>query len=307
MKISIIIPTFKREMILQQTIRAAVEAVGGLDAEIIVVNDGPKYDIELPKQINLYSNPKKGVSSARNYGFSKATGEVIIFLDNDILLTHEALLHFQKLINQYPQAIFNPNWKYPSELIDAMHSNQFGRFLLKTGNYNYKAWSKSLAWGTGPLIEANELATFCLIMKREVFDQAGQFDEDMHFGEEDLELTRRAKNKGYDLYVDESVYVYHNESDRVTLSNKLNRMKIVGAMLRQNQDFMYSSLKKSILKMQSKVNFILFWCIKMIPNVTFFDFVYSFFAHRLLADAIYRGYLAGNQNESIAHTYSKLK
>lgn len=308
MMISIIIPTYKREAILLRTINLAMEAVEGLKAEVIVVNDGPEYEaIRLPESIIYLQNPRKGVSAARNHGFSNSSGDIIIFLDNDIWISKEVLVHLVEILNKNQNWILNPNWEYPTYLKENMKSTQFGRFLLQTGNYNYKAWAHEIDWGNGPLIEVDKLATFCLAMTRSVFEKLGGFNEEIYFGEEDLELTIRAKKMGYDLFVDESIHVLHNESDRVTITNKLQRMKIVGSMLSINKDFSYSTLKKGLLWVQSKFSRLLLSIIYLIPNFKIFDRLYFFLAHRMIANAIYQGYRKGSQNEHIENSYSKLK
>ena len=308
MKISIIIPTFKREKILQRTLDAANSAVEKLEAEIIIVNDGPDYcELASSGKALIINNPGRGVSSARNYGFSKSSGDIIVFLDNDILISEKILTHFISLLADNPQCIFNPNWEYPDDLKKSMQTNQFGRFLLETGNYCYKAWAQDVNWGTGPLIKVDKLATFCLIMERSVFEKTGGFDEKIFFGEEDLEMTIRAKKLGFELYIDESVIVYHNEVDRVTLTNKLTRMRIVGAMLKSNGEFTYPQWKKAFLWIQLKLSFLILSVMWFLPNRKFFDKLYFFLAHSLLASTIYDGYTRGYHGSTIQNTYSKLK
>ncbi|HNL17615.1 MAG TPA: glycosyltransferase, partial [Chitinophagales bacterium] len=67
--LSIIIPTKDRTEILKLTLQKAIEAIEGFEIEIIVVNDGNeiKEKFENPK-IQYFKNPKKGVTTARNYG-----------------------------------------------------------------------------------------------------------------------------------------------------------------------------------------------------------------------------------------------
>jgi Glycosyltransferases, probably involved in cell wall biogenesis len=73
------------------------------DYEVIIVNDGTKDNsVEIiNKYLKKYDNFKLfnkengGVSSARNYGLEKATGEYVIFIDPDDLITNN---FFDKLI-----------------------------------------------------------------------------------------------------------------------------------------------------------------------------------------------------------------
>ena len=89
-KISIIVPAYNAE----RTIRRCIESICATNyhnKEIIVVNDGSKdstLDIlgDLAKQndhLFIIDKQNGGVSSARNAGLDKATGDFIVFVDSD--------------------------------------------------------------------------------------------------------------------------------------------------------------------------------------------------------------------------------
>ncbi|MFN7119866.1 MAG: glycosyltransferase family 2 protein [Saprospiraceae bacterium] len=88
--ISCIIPTYNRAPLLQEAIESTL-AQTYPHWELIVVDDGSTDHTEaLVKQyaqqdsrIRYFQNPKKGGSSARNYGIRMAQGRYIAFLDDD--------------------------------------------------------------------------------------------------------------------------------------------------------------------------------------------------------------------------------
>ena len=85
---TIIIPTFNRNDLLY-TCLDSILPLAQRNIEIIVVNDNPKNEIELPfnlryNAVEIVDNPNQGVASARNFGASKAKGEFLIFIDDDI-------------------------------------------------------------------------------------------------------------------------------------------------------------------------------------------------------------------------------
>ena len=82
-EISIIIATRNSEQILWETVEKACIAIENKNAEIIVVNDGDSplnVPDSLVYKIYCFNNPKKGVSSARNFGAIKAKGNIFFLL-----------------------------------------------------------------------------------------------------------------------------------------------------------------------------------------------------------------------------------
>lgn len=105
--LSIVIPVFNVENYIDECIRSIVNQ-NDSNYEVILVDDGSSDNsLKLCKQwseknnrINIFRNPKRGVSSARNYGISKSNGDYIIFLDSDDRLTSNALKIFRKYIEE---------------------------------------------------------------------------------------------------------------------------------------------------------------------------------------------------------------
>jgi len=96
-KVSIIIPCFERFDLLRKTIAAlSVQDYPSHLIELIIVDDGSRshaiekiFD-EFAKKINLYfarqAHNGYGLTRARNLGARSATGDVLFFLDSDIIL-----------------------------------------------------------------------------------------------------------------------------------------------------------------------------------------------------------------------------
>ena len=91
--LTIIIPTWKRDEVFSETIAAAVEAVKNIDAEILVINDCGEDEVLFEHtKVKIYNNPGRGVSQARNSGASLAKSPILLFIDNDILITEENIV-----------------------------------------------------------------------------------------------------------------------------------------------------------------------------------------------------------------------
>lgn len=106
--VSVIIPLYNKEKAIRQTLNSVLNQTY-TNIEIVIADDGSTDKSafivkELEKsdsRIKYFYKPNGGVSSARNFGLSKANGEWIIFLDADdeMLPTNiETLLY---LANKY--------------------------------------------------------------------------------------------------------------------------------------------------------------------------------------------------------------
>jgi glycosyltransferase involved in cell wall biosynthesis len=96
-KVSVVIPTYRRPHLLVKTIRALLDQEFPADEyEIIVVTDGPDEKtlnaVELLREISggteiicLSLNNKRGPAAARNKGWRKSNGVLVIFTDDDCL------------------------------------------------------------------------------------------------------------------------------------------------------------------------------------------------------------------------------
>lgn len=96
MKISVVIPFYKRELVIGETL-ASVFNQTYQPFEIIVVDDASGEDslnhlIQYVPKIKLVSSPRNGgVSNARNTGVAVAQGDYIAFLDSDDLWAPDKL------------------------------------------------------------------------------------------------------------------------------------------------------------------------------------------------------------------------
>lgn len=110
-KVSIIVPVYKVERYLRECMDSLVGQTLR-EIEIIAVNDGSPdkslqiledYQEKYPELVKVFSTENQGVSHARNYGFSQATGEYVLFVDSDDFLDRHAC---QKL---YQHAVSHGN------------------------------------------------------------------------------------------------------------------------------------------------------------------------------------------------------
>lgn len=93
---SIVMPTFKREHVIQRTIDTILAQTFS-DWELIVVdNAGSKYRFEDPRIRCFTFLEKRGASHARNFGIRKVQGEFTSFFDDDDIMYPNYLETFHR-------------------------------------------------------------------------------------------------------------------------------------------------------------------------------------------------------------------
>ena len=113
MKFSIIIPVYNVEPYLEKCLDSVTNQTYK-NFEVIIVNDSSpdnsqkiidKY-VKKDKRFKGYIKENGGVSSVRNYGLQKVSGDYILFLDGDDYIDISLLEELSKKIaNQYPDIV----------------------------------------------------------------------------------------------------------------------------------------------------------------------------------------------------------
>lgn len=94
--ISVIIPAYNEENYIRKTLHS-IKNQSFQDFEVIVVTNGCTDATEeivrkrVSDKLKHFSLPQPNVSRARNHGASKASGEILIFLDADTSLSDDSL------------------------------------------------------------------------------------------------------------------------------------------------------------------------------------------------------------------------
>ena len=89
--ISIIIPTSRSAKIREETFQSISQAAMDNDVEVLVVENGVKNDNFQNKVLSYgfryYHEPVEGLLAARHHGVQKAKGDILVFIDDDVILS----------------------------------------------------------------------------------------------------------------------------------------------------------------------------------------------------------------------------
>ena len=163
-KLSIIIPAFNAEKYLKEAVESAAGQCPGLEKEIIIIDDGSKdhtADIAAGLADRLIRKNRGGAASARNAGFSEASGDLVLFLDADDVMTPGSIELLYKAMKDGADAVFAKAEDFISEELSIEEAAQ----LAPRGD----AYFGGLAG--------------CALIRKEVFDRIGLFDAALSSGE----------------------------------------------------------------------------------------------------------------------------
>src|SRR5919201_2639274 len=136
---SFVVPTFHRP----EALRATLDALMELDFpreryEVIVVDDGADQGTrELvdgfgggsPRFLYL-SQDHRGVATARNRGAAAAEGELLVFLDDDIVVAPDHLERHLEDQARFGDSLVNGHWEFAPDIRADLEATPFGRFRM---------------------------------------------------------------------------------------------------------------------------------------------------------------------------------
>ncbi|MEB3173273.1 MAG: glycosyltransferase [Cyanobacteriota bacterium] len=204
MFLSVVIPTYNRLPILQKCLRALeaqrlAEPVQGF--EVVLVDDGSSDDTvawlqqhaaELP-HVRLICQEHGGPAAGRNRGVEAARGDVIVFIDSDLVVCDGFLVaHASALQRSWQQQGNRLSFTYGAVINTADFEDPTReRHKLRDASWAY-------------------FATGNVAIDREVLERAGLFDTAFRlYGWEDLELGERLRQLGVRLIRCPQAVGYH--------------------------------------------------------------------------------------------------
>ena len=215
-KVSIIILTYNNWNITKQCLDSLFASNDYPNVEIIVVDnastDETQSQLSQIQNINLklyFSLNNHGYASGNALGCQAATGEYIILLNNDTILT-----------NGWIQKLIKPLRDYPHIGITGPMSNSVGNEQNLNHFIGDAVYGADPTWleqfynqYKGRLLYTEMLGFFCVAIKREVYEKAGDLDPAYGIGMfEDDDYCQRVKQLGYKLAIVEDAFVYHHGS-----------------------------------------------------------------------------------------------
>jgi glycosyltransferase involved in cell wall biosynthesis len=239
--VSVIIPTRNR----LESLCSAIESVLAQtfkDLEIIVVDDGSKQSIKsflrdrFSNNLSYFYKKNGGPNSARNLGIKKSSGKFAAFLDDDDLWYPE------KIERQLKK--FSENSDLGMVYCSAEISNM-SNFMISKATYRGNIFER--------LLEKNHItgSSSSVLVKREVFDKVGCFDESLRYSE-DYEMWLRIASEYEIDYVDDCLVRIQGHDDNASnnisaiekggfaVLDRIFSQENIKAKIKDNKNFYYS-------------------------------------------------------------------
>ncbi|HZS09401.1 MAG TPA: glycosyltransferase family 2 protein [Blastocatellia bacterium] len=236
--VSIVIPTYKRPDALAETLQNLLKLDYPTDRfEVIVVDDGsgdetPQVAARMQpafSTLTCHSQSNAGAARARNEGAKIAGGEVLIFLDDDMIVPPSLIRQHLEALDHFGDCMVCGYREFAPRLAAILNQSPFGRFRLEV-EPRQEGWDLEKKV-TDSLVEncvehkdggitANNLA-----VRREDFLRLGGFDEEFPFaGYEDQELAHRARMAGFRCLINYGLKAWNNDR-RLTLRQFCERQR----------------------------------------------------------------------------------
>lgn len=196
--LSVQLCTFNRRRLIGRVLDALFHQDLDPDTyEIVLVDDGStdgSYEEVLsrlspPCAFQLVRQRNAGLARGRNVGVERARGEIILFMDDDVLATKSLLSEHVAFHRRHGRSICRGV---------AINVEDFDH--LPKPAYSLRNYSGAYFWTTN------------VSAPRTLVEEAGRFDERFReYGWEDLELGLRLRNMGVPSILDRDAVVFHHK------------------------------------------------------------------------------------------------
>jgi len=266
MKISIIIPTHNRSTLLQNVMESILVLKGEAEYELVIVdnnsNDNTKAVVESYGNIARYVFEKRtAFTRARRTGEENATGDILLYLDDDVIVNSGSLKKIVEIFKTYPECgviagKILPKFSSPPPQWVLECQNAFnGWSLYNEDTFDFiKRDLQIVQYAAGPM----------MAIRRNVYKLIDGFPPDtigvetnrgnksfnkLYIGPGDYGFCIKARQAGYKVYYSDKVSVYHIIPPvRFTLSFWRSRMIGEGyyTAIAQREFFKFSGIKSMV-------------------------------------------------------------
>jgi GT2 family glycosyltransferase len=213
---SIVIPCLNRMDLTKQCLEALFTVTDGVPYEVIVVDNGSddgtaEYLSSLGERIRVISNPEnQGFAIACNQGARAATGEYVVFLNNDTVPLRGWLRAMVDVVRTEPGVgIVGSKLLFPDrsvQHIGVSMSREFG-----TPYHIYRGAPEDAPVASRRR-DLNCVTAACMLVRKSEFEEVGGFDEGYRNSFEDIDLCFRMVQRGYRVVYEPASVLLHLES-----------------------------------------------------------------------------------------------
>lgn len=213
---SIIIPVWNNTALTQQCLTALASVTDGATFEVIVVDNGSTDGVQnflqtLDGDVQVIRNQDNlGFAKACNQGARAARGEHLVFLNNDTIPLQGWLTALLQEVRTHSDvAVVGSKLLYEDGTIQhagvAFSREWFMPYHIYRGIDAHAACVSHRR-------ELDCVTAACMLVRREVFEEVGGFDEGYRNGFEDVDLCLKIREKNRKIVYQPQSVLYHLES-----------------------------------------------------------------------------------------------
>lgn len=212
--VSVVIVTLNGRRHLERCLRALAEQ-RGVEFETILVDNASTDDSvsfvrkAFPRARVVAETRNLGFAGGNNSGFRASSRPYVAFLNNDTEPAPDWLLALRRAFDAQPWAGFVTSrlvYMHDRSIIDSA-----GDGLTRAGG----AYKRGHGQPADRFLRSCEVFGACgaaFMIRREVFEELGGFDEDFFLSHEDVDLSYRARLRGYRCWYAADAVVAHTGS-----------------------------------------------------------------------------------------------
>ncbi|MEM8781129.1 MAG: hormogonium polysaccharide biosynthesis glycosyltransferase HpsN [Cyanobacteria bacterium P01_G01_bin.49] len=224
--ISLIIPTYRREQILQDTLEDVLKQ-DYPNLEIIVVDQTPVHEANIQSYLERLAQGNKiqwfrvswaSLPGARNYGVRRAIGDIIVFIDDDVQLPENYLYSHGEIYQQRPEI-----GAVAGRVLDRMKLADSEKFHQSEESFSIEilppeAMDPGIAWYHIDLVHTIKpqfvISTRGCNMsfRREIFTKHNIWFDERFRGNavrEESDFCLRLRQTGYQIWYEPEAYLVH--------------------------------------------------------------------------------------------------
>ena len=213
---SIIIPVCNKVELTQQCLSHLSQVTQGCSYEVVVVDNGSSDGTQeflamLQGDLQIIRNESNlGFAKACNQGAHVAKGQYLVFLNNDTIPKPGWLIPLVDEVRSHDEvAVVGSKLLYPDNTIQ--HSGVVFARLFQTPYHLFAGRSENCP-AVNIRREFQAVTAACMLIRKEIFEEVGGFDEGFVNGFEDVDLCLRIRQLGQKIIYQPKSCLYHLES-----------------------------------------------------------------------------------------------
>jgi GT2 family glycosyltransferase len=190
MTTGILIPTWNNNQFLIPCVRSILDTT---DAHLYIVNNGEKehmMGLANDRVTILQQERNLGWEGGLLAGLAASKEEFVVFMNDDTFIPPVSKGWLEELLSYF---------KDPKVAAVGPSSN-----VVMGGQSIFAPFPPDQA-----VLRSTFLIGFCVALRRSVLEEAGSVDDSLPGGD-DLDLSLRLRQKGYELLIDRNAFVYHH-------------------------------------------------------------------------------------------------